>query len=148
MSEGDENGINTIKIHKYKSLPSRLGKSYIFDDPHQTFNFMSRFLLQGNSRISGLHHALASCFFVPCVFAGPQTLSRVDAGVKDINQFQPHNESASLNISSITFLMLQGSLMVLRDFKSPMDCQWEPSTCVPFCKGLLNDSDLSDRSEV
>lgn len=45
MSEGDENAINTIKIHKYKSLPSRLGKSSIFGDPHQTLNFMSIFLV-------------------------------------------------------------------------------------------------------
>jgi len=62
MSEGDENGINTIKIHKYKSLPSRLGKSYFSGDSHQT--------------LKGIHHTLALCFFVLCVFAGPQTLSR------------------------------------------------------------------------
>lgn len=77
MSERDKNGINTIKNDKYKSLPISLEKSRIILWSSSDIQFHVQISLsQGNSKISGLHHTLALCFFVPCVFAGPQTLPR------------------------------------------------------------------------
>lgn len=116
MSERDENGINTVKNDKYKSLPISLEKAIFFYDLHQTFNFTSRFLSYKVTIKSLVYIILWPYASLCSVFLqGLRPCPEIDVGVKDINHFQPDNESDSLSIlgsSSCVARPIDGSKVI------------------------------------